>query len=41
MHFSFEKSDRKLMLLDIQGAGDSLCNIEIASSELLSEEDEY
>ena len=41
MHFSFEKSDCKLMLLDIQGAGDSLCDPEIASSELLSEEDEY
>ena len=40
MHFSFEKSDGKLMLLDIQGAGD-LCDPEIASSELLSEEDEY
>ena len=41
MHFSFEKSDGKLMLLDIQGAGDLLCDPEIASSELLSEEDEY
>ncbi len=29
------------MLLDIQGAGDLLCDPEIASSELLSEEDEY
>lgn len=41
VHYSFEKSDRKLMLLDIQGAGDYLCDPEIASSELLSEEDEY
>ena len=32
VHFSFEKSNRKLMLLDIQGAGDSLCDTEIGSS---------
>ena len=40
-HFSFEKSDRKLMLLDIQGAGYTLCDPEIATTELLSDEDDY
>ena len=41
VHFSFHKSDRKLMLLDIQGAGMMLCDPEIASCELLSEDDQY
>ena len=41
MHFSLEKGDCKLVLLDIQGAGDSLWDPEIASTELSSEEDEY
>ena len=40
-HFSFEKSYSKLMLLDIQGAGHTLCDPEIASAELLSDDDEY
>ncbi len=40
-HFSFEKSESKLMLLDIQGAGYTLCDPEIASAELQSHDDEY
>lgn len=41
VHFSFEKSAGKLMLLDIQGAEYTLCDPEIATSALLSEDDEY
>ena len=33
-HFSYEKSDKKLMLLDIQGSGYELFDPEIASHEL-------
>ena len=36
-HFSFEKSYRKLMLLDIQGCGLKLYDPEIASSELVED----
>lgn len=39
-HFSFEKSSYKLMVLDIQGTGHKLYDPEIASSELL-ENDEF
>ncbi len=41
VHFSFHKSDGKLMLLDIQGAGMKLCDPEIASCQLLSEDHQY
>ena len=33
-HFSYEKSEKKLMLLDIQGSGYELFNPEISSHEL-------
>lgn len=33
-HFSFEKSNKMLMLLDVQGSGSDLFDPEIASSEL-------
>ena len=36
-HFSFEKSNRKLMLVDIQGCGIKLYDLEIASSELVQD----
>ena len=36
-HFSFEKSNRKLMLVDIQGCGVKLYDPEIASSELVED----
>ena len=36
-HFSFEKSDQKLMLVDIQGCGVKLYDPEIASSELVED----
>ena len=36
-HFSFEKSDQKLMLVDIQGYGVKLYDPEIASSELVED----
>lgn len=39
-HFSYEKSSHKLMVLDIQGTGHKLYDPEIASSELL-ENDEF
>ena len=39
VHFSYEKS--QVMLVDIQGAGMKLCDPEIASSELLSEDQQY
>lgn len=32
-HFSFEKCDRKLKLPDIQGAGYTRCDLEIAFAE--------
>ena len=34
-HFSFEKSDKKLMVVDIQGSGCNLYDPEIASTQLL------
>ena len=36
-HFSFEKSDKKLMIVDIQGSGANLYNPEIATMELLAD----
>jgi hypothetical protein len=36
-HFSFEKSNRKLMFVDIQGCGVKLYDPEIASSELVED----
>jgi hypothetical protein len=33
-HFSFVKSDKKLILLDIQGSGGNLYDPEVASLEL-------
>ena len=41
VHSSFHKSDGKIMLLNIQGAGTTLCDPEIASRELLSEDQQY
>jgi hypothetical protein len=41
VHFSFHISNGELMLLDIQGAGMMLCDPEIASCKLLSEENQY
>ncbi|CAH3166448.1 unnamed protein product, partial [Porites evermanni] len=40
VHFSYEKSNNKLMVLDIQGTGHKLYDPEIASSELV-ENDEF
>lgn len=37
-HFSYEKSNKMLMLLDVQGSGTSLYDPEIASSELVDSE---
>ena len=36
-HFSFEKSDKKLMIVDIQGSGANLYDPEIATMELLAD----
>ena len=36
-HFSFEKSDNKLMIVDIQGSGANLYDPEIATMELLAD----
>ena len=36
-HFSFEKSDKKLMIVDIQGSGANLYDPEIATVELLAD----
>ena len=36
-HFSFEKSDRKLMIVDIQGSGANLYDPEVATMELLAD----
>ena len=36
-HFSFEKSDKKLMIVDIQGGGANLYDPEIATMELLAD----
>ena len=41
VHFSFHISNGELMLLDIQGAGMMLCDPEIASCKLLSEDNQY
>ena len=37
-HFSYEKSDKKLMVLDIQGNDHTLYDTEIASSQLFEED---
>lgn len=39
-HFSYEKSDKKLMVLDIQGSGSTLYDPEIATSELFDKDKE-
>ena len=36
-HFSFEKFDKKLMIVDIQGSGANLYDPEIATMELLAD----
>ena len=36
-HFLFEKSDKKLMIVDIQGSGANLFDPEIATMELLAD----
>ena len=38
-HYTYVKSRKQLMVLDIQGAAYSLCNPEIASSQLVDEKD--
>ena len=38
-HYRYERSDRKLMLVDIQGSGFDLFDPEIASTEILDEAD--
>ena len=38
-HFSFEKSDHQVMLVDVQGSGNKLFVPEIASAKLLDEDD--
>ncbi|XP_077869811.1 transient receptor potential cation channel subfamily M member 6-like [Saccoglossus kowalevskii] len=40
-HFSYEKSDKKLMVVDIQGSGYNLCDPEIASRNLLNDDNEF
>lgn len=40
-HFAYEKSEGKLIVLDIQGAGYALYDPEIASLDLLSDEGTY
>ena len=37
-HYTYVKSGRRLMVLDIQGAGYSLCDPEIASAELVDDD---
>ena len=39
-HFSFEKSEKQLMVMDIQGSGHHLFDPEIASRNLLHEDDD-
>ena len=41
VHFSFIKSNKKLMVVDIQGCGHSLFDPEIASSDLFYNNDKY
>lgn len=38
-HFSYEKSEEKLLLVDIQGCGYEMCDPEIASAELFSHDE--
>ena len=40
-HFSYEKSDKKIMLVDLQGSGCKLFDPEIESKELLDEENKF
>ena len=40
-HYSYAKSNRKLMLLDVQGNGYNMFDPEIASSELLDEDNKF
>ena len=37
-HFSYQVSQKKILLVDIQGIGFRLCNLEIASADLMSHE---
>jgi hypothetical protein len=39
-HFSYERSDKKLIILDIQGSGHTLFDPEIATSELFDKDSE-
>lgn len=39
VHFTYERSDHKLMVTDIQGVGYSLCDPEIASADLCDEDE--
>ena len=38
-HYTYAKSQSQLMVLDVQGAGYSLCDPEIASSQLVDDEE--
>ena len=39
VHYSFVKSGKQLIIVDLQGVGFVLCDPEIASSELYDESD--
>ena len=39
-HFSYERSDKELMILDMQGSGNYLFDPEIASKKLLDDDNE-